>query len=442
MKRLLAFIIAVTLFFSFSVPALAVEDVPVGVSQVSVRAFSLGDTDISTFSLSPVSSPFRSLFVYPVGGPSFSISPDSEGFFVVPEGQYAQFDFYCGANNVRSAKGANLLMASLAYEESPSVSLFCSDIRFLFRPFWLSSGFGTVVYSNVTTPVSAAPVVSGGLSFMSDGLSAFYGIRFYADSNKPFPGGKYSIRLERTEYDDIFVPDNIDTPFSPGKYNDFIDYWQAARAAFAQAVSGETAFEKAIRLYLYSTANAMMNFPDMAGYIGQSVADALNASLGRSFNQIYCGLVDSVSFAVDNIVGAIWGTADKTEKDFDDSYNPAVDQGISEAQSNITAAEGFEQGIFDQADSAMSQISPGGVQTPSTLINSMAFISGLWTDSYNQLPSDFQFVITFPLFLGIALMFIGRSGRVFGGMMSTRSKSSGNYVNGQRVTVIDAKYFH
>lgn len=442
MKRLIAFIIAVTLFFSFSVPALAAEDVPVGVSQVSVRAFSLGDTDISTFSLSPVSSPFRSVSVRSVDGSSFNVFPDSDGFFIIPDGQYERFDFYSSSSGFRPAEGANLFMASLTYESSPSVSLFCSDIRFLFRPSWVSGGFGTAVPSNVTTLVSGAPLVSGGLSFISDGLSSFYSIRFYADSDRPFPGGKYSARLERNKYDDTFVPGTIDTPFSPGEYNSFIDYWQTARAAFAQAVSGETAFEKAIRLYLYSTANAMMNFPDMVGYIGQSVADALNTGLGRSFNQIYLGLVDSISSAVDNIVGAIWGTADKTEKDFDDSYNPAVDQGISEAQSNITAAEEFEQGIFGQADSAMSQINPGGVQTPSTLINSMAFISGLWTDSYNQLPSDFQFVITFPLFLGIALMFIGRSGRVFGGIMSTRPKPPGNYINGQRVTVIDAKYFH
>lgn len=124
MKRLIAFIIAVTLFFSFSVPALAADDAPIGVSQASIRAFSLGDTDISTFSLSPVSSPFQSVSVRSVDGSSFNVFPDSDGFFIIPDGQYERFDFFSSSSGFRPAKGANLFMASLVYENSPAVSLF------------------------------------------------------------------------------------------------------------------------------------------------------------------------------------------------------------------------------------------------------------------------------------------------------------------------------
>lgn len=525
MKRIIAILLAVTLFFSFSVPALAVEDVPVGVSDVPVMA----------------SAPV----LMSAGSPAvMSIDPDTpsvNGSWL--DGSFSFLDGNASANNgSTSTFFSNLRSFTVPANNGKTINFIVQQFSLILRgnsPYLIS--FDAIVPAEpvsvslvltgsdgsgwVTVPVSDYSYSGGRLCvnsvFMppkagyfrhlalsySDNFSSSFDVSVSSFSvtnlsTMSFDGNSSAAFANRftvgyiggTSSSPSMVSSTVDigkmvlVPDFPGSTGNrgyvrplFSSSLLSGKYYYCATFLAHTSGDNYVSVQAVSSGSVTASSPfgtlldcsvvDSGEYIQVSgvfdnscpdfwfSSDHSPASLGLA--SFYAVPIDSIS-AVDvsddkslaayigsffsnmynSLIGFFVSQDDDAEKDFDDSYNPAVDQGISEAQSNITAAEEFEQGIFGQADSAMSQINPGGVQTPSTLINSMAFISGLWTDSYNQLPSDFQFVITFPLFLGIALMFIGRSGRVWGGMMSTRSKPLGNYVNGQRVTVIDAKYFH
>lgn len=424
MKRLIAFIIAVTLFFSFTVPALAADDVPVGVSDVSVLASAPGLMAADTPAV--------------MAEASAGVASPASIYYRSSGSSYTAYPSYWSEISLSSSSD---LFMDLKIQDFSSSLVDDQFYTYVLQIFFFSDVDVTIVPGNRLCSLSNASV---------DGSNSYYlyvhgtgsqlknsTFTFYFRFSRPLVGynGSGSASLSGSA--------------SPNG--------QGSISSGSASINGSVNSDIGLMTGNIYGLNGYLSLPNY------SLSGASVSLAGSKFDPFSKNLAVSLKFKIpwatlvtsDQLLdtpslvhdmsswAALWsGQQQKDEQDMQDSYNSAVDQGISEAQSNITAAEEFEQGIFGQADSAMSQINPGGVQTPSTLINSMAFISGLWTDSYNQLPSDFQFVITFPLFLGIALMFIGRSGRVFGGMMSTRSKPLGNYVNGQRVTVIDAKYFH
>lgn len=83
---------------------------------------------------------------------------------------------------------------------------------------------------------------------------------------------------------------------------------------------------------------------------------------------------------------------------------------------------GFETEIYDDLHEYSAQVDPSSVSIPTSFVSAISFISSTWVSAYEQL-GDFQIVITFPLFLAIALLFIGRASTVIvtGAMKSRKN---------------------
>lgn len=190
----------------------------------------------------------------------------------------------------------------------------------------------------------------------------------------------------------------------------------------------ETAFTVSVLEWDFYPASEVSSLPMVAG------EDAPFAAwIGSFFSNMY-----------NSLIGFFISQEADTEKDFDDSYKPENDQAILDAQDQIDKVEQFEDDIFGQADQGMSDLNPSQVQAPSSIVSTMAWISNIWTSSFNVLPKDFQFVLTFPLFLGISLLMLGRGVHLADGPYKKDQTiySSGRILpdDNRKIGAIDVKY--
>lgn len=509
MKRLFAFIIAVTLFFSFAVPSLAAVDVPVGVSDVSSIAsspvlmaaetpsvmaiepdtpsangswldgtvsFLDGKASVSNGSTSTFFSSLRSFTVPANNGKTISFNaqhlprilsgnspyllsfdavvpaepvsvsivltgPGDKGWVTVPVPDFSYSGGrLCIDSLFKSPKDGYFRHLTLSYSDN-----FSSSFDVTVSSFSVTN-LSTMSFENISSAKSASTYDiydSSGSSIGSDVSMGSSVAVSRSTLNGGWSVGHFRL-IPRTDTSISYpsLPDlfyfkavittdvNLDLSVYSVKFagkNVSFDYHVVPHGLVVTGIFDVSQFSGSPTFYMswygegnlapadivfrsfdYCRVDDLFASPEIVS--GDS---GFAAWIGSFFSNMY-----------NSLIGFFISQDDDTEKDFDDSYNSGVDDAVSEAQSNMASVEEFEHGIFDQAGSAMQQVNPGGVETPSTLINSMAFISGLWTNSFNSLPSDFQFVITFPLFLGLSLMFIGRAGRVFGGSISRRPKSS------------------
>ncbi len=123
------------------------------------------------------------------------------------------------------------------------------------------------------------------------------------------------------------------------------------------------------------------------------------------------GLASFIGSWFDKFMSYFKSQEDKSETDYDQSYNPGVDDAIGSAGSQVDQIEQAEGQIWNDLDTSMGEIDVGSVSIPSSILGSMMWINNIWTSCFNLLPSDWQFLITFPMFLGIALVIIGRAGQ-------------------------------
>lgn len=100
-------------------------------------------------------------------------------------------------------------------------------------------------------------------------------------------------------------------------------------------------------------------------------------------------------------------TPDWINNNYGAGVDPDISSGANEISNQVAQLHQFENDIFDGLDEYTGQVDPSVVVFPSTILGALAWVSSYFMDLYGQL-GDLQFVITFPMFLGLALMFIGR----------------------------------
>ena len=99
---------------------------------------------------------------------------------------------------------------------------------------------------------------------------------------------------------------------------------------------------------------------------------------------------------------------------------PSVADEINELNEQIAE---YEDAIYNDLHTYSEQVDPSSISIPTSFVSAINFISTTWVSAYDQL-GDFQVVITFPLFLAIALLFIGRASTVIvSGAMKSRKNN-------------------
>lgn len=191
-------------------------------------------------------------------------------------------------------------------------------------------------------------------------------------------------------------------------------------------VSGQystKAFQSVNPLYLFAT---------------NSGGTALNNSVIRlyDFDLLQGGEVDIDFVPVSNELG-VFGLWDSTNDVFYGvqgsgtiTAGPSTGSGtlpedsVADVITDLnTQIHDIESAIYDDLHTYSAQVDPSTATNFSgNFLSAMSFISNTWTSAYNQL-GDMQVIVTFPLFLAIAMLFIGRMNSVIasGAMKSKKN---------------------
>lgn len=89
------------------------------------------------------------------------------------------------------------------------------------------------------------------------------------------------------------------------------------------------------------------------------------------------------------------------------AVNPDLAPKIEEAYSAAETVDTFEQDMWSELDRYSADVNPDNFTFDPQFISSMGWIASTWTDCFNGLGS-WQSIITFPMFLGLAMLIIGR----------------------------------
>ena len=89
------------------------------------------------------------------------------------------------------------------------------------------------------------------------------------------------------------------------------------------------------------------------------------------------------------------------------AVNPDLSTGLDNANSGISQIEDFESGLWTQLDQYQSDVDPSTFTFDPQFITSMGWIADTFVSSFDALGS-WKAIITFPMFIGLALFIIGR----------------------------------
>lgn len=147
---------------------------------------------------------------------------------------------------------------------------------------------------------------------------------------------------------------------------------------------------------------------------GTVTADFVPASQNGVF-----GLFDTIDnkfYGNSNSTGQLLGGQPVSSGEID-----SVSETIKEFNSQI---EEIENVIYEDLHTYSAQVDPSAaVNFSGNFLSAMSFISDTWVSAYNQL-GDMQVIVTFPLFLAIAMLFIGRMNSVIAsGAMKSRKNN-------------------
>lgn len=181
-------------------------------------------------------------------------------------------------------------------------------------------------------------------------------------------------------------------------------------------------FNSAFSMYLFSTnehGTPYSPYSVMRIYRFQIFENGvLKADLIPSGNGSRFGLYDVVR---DNFYLNVSGSADNF------AVGGLVSGGQNEVAAQIetlnTQIHDIESAIYDDLHTYSAQVDPSTATNFSgNFLSAMSFISDTWTAAYGQL-GDMQVIVTFPLFLAIAMLFIGRMNSVIasGAMKSKKN---------------------
>ena len=103
---------------------------------------------------------------------------------------------------------------------------------------------------------------------------------------------------------------------------------------------------------------------------------------------------------------------------FSGAVNPELPGKLHDAQSGIDQMDDFEDKLWEDYDQYLDEVDPSLVEFPTSFISAMIWIGGLFADLFDGL-GEWQFIVTFPMFLGLALLVLGRGTQA---MASTSSR--------------------
>lgn len=383
-RRLCSFVLAAALFFCFSVPALAVDDVPVGVSDVPMLMSLDSPSVMAVSAASGVTSPATISYLYsgsdwtsyPGYWQTVSLSASNpinlnirfNGF----SDSLIDSETYLYVANLRFLTPADLLISS--------GSRYCSVVESSGSYFFYIQAPGSVLKNNSFTFVVRGELSA--LGYTGSGSASLSGSASAIGQGSVSAGGG-SIQGS------VLEPSGLMT----GSLYNFTGYLNSPD----YSLSGASVSLSGSRFDPFSkTLPAAISFTIYSADICL-VEDLVD----RPF------LVhDFSSFAA-----FLAGQQAKDDQDMEDSYNSEVDQQISEADQILSDMETFEEDIFQKADQAIINVDPNNASVPLTVLNSVAWISSIWTSLFGQM-GDFKAVITFPLYVALALLVIGRGQRI------------------------------
>lgn len=117
------------------------------------------------------------------------------------------------------------------------------------------------------------------------------------------------------------------------------------------------------------------------------------------------------------------GTSDSAATVFDVSFlspDAALDADVDQAQDDINNHESIESQWTGSMSSNFDALDMDSFTFPSGLLSGFSLITGIFQDLWNGM-GDYKILYVFPLFLGIALLLIGRISKFSGGQSSSRS---------------------
>lgn len=103
---------------------------------------------------------------------------------------------------------------------------------------------------------------------------------------------------------------------------------------------------------------------------------------------------------------------------FSGAVNPQLPGKLHDAQSGVDQMDGFEDQLWEDYEEYLDEVDPSLITFPTSFISAMIWIGGLFADLFDGL-GEWQFIITFPMFLGLALLVLGRGTQA---MASTSSR--------------------
>lgn len=92
---------------------------------------------------------------------------------------------------------------------------------------------------------------------------------------------------------------------------------------------------------------------------------------------------------------------------FSGAVNPELPGKLHDAQSGIDQMDDFEDKLWEDYEEYLDEVDPSLITFPTSFISAMIWIGGLFADLFDGL-GEWQFIITFPMFLGLALLVLGR----------------------------------
>lgn len=98
--------------------------------------------------------------------------------------------------------------------------------------------------------------------------------------------------------------------------------------------------------------------------------------------------------------------------------NSALDGHVGNAQGNLNDLDGIESQWAGAMSENFGKLDLGNFTFPSGLVSGFALMSGIFQDLWNSM-GEYKILYVFPLFLGIALLLIGRISKFSGGQSST-----------------------
>lgn len=88
----------------------------------------------------------------------------------------------------------------------------------------------------------------------------------------------------------------------------------------------------------------------------------------------------------------------------------AVDAVASDLSNKVSQIETFEDSIGSMMDEQLGGLDPSQLQMPTNILSGVHWIGQTFMSTYDNL-GEFQYIVLFPMFVGLALLFIGRGER-------------------------------